>query len=124
NLSPAGPYDAIYLVAYAVFAVGDAELTGPSLSRAIGRLVPPGTPIEIGPSHMYEAFDVLRSGAKVDLQGAGSLLDYALRTGESQADYVVECVAADGEGRAARLLETGLRYSAAAKRLEGALACP
>jgi hypothetical protein len=46
NINPSESYDGMYLVAYAAAVAGE-HVTGPDLARAMGRLVPPGKPIEL-----------------------------------------------------------------------------
>ncbi len=121
--SPAAPYDAVYMLAYALAATDDVP-TGTSLARAGRRLVPPGQPIEVGPSRIYEAFAVLQKGGNLDIEGAGNPMDFDVSTGESLADYVLECVGVDASGNAATILESGLKFSAGTKNLSGTLKCP
>ena len=78
--SPASPYDAYYLLAYAAVAAGDGPLDGPSLSRAIPRLLPPGDPLDVGSTGIFTAAAALRAGKNVDLAGAYGRLDFDVAT--------------------------------------------
>jgi ABC-type branched-subunit amino acid transport system substrate-binding protein len=124
NTSPAGPYDAAYLLAYAAFAAGDQPITGPALAHAIGRLLPPGPGIDVGPTRILEALERLRSGRNVDLQGAAGRLDFDLATGESPADAVLQCVGVDAAGRAREGIDSGLHYDASSRAFQGQMRCP
>jgi ABC-type branched-subunit amino acid transport system substrate-binding protein len=116
-------YDAIYLVAYAAGVVGDAPVSGPSLARAFQRVTSTGTPIEVGPAHLLEAFGVLKRGGNIDLNGSGTLLDFDLATGEPASDFSVLCLRERSRGVVASV-NSGLRYDARAQRLRGELRCP
>lgn len=125
NNSPAGAYDAAYLLAYAAYEAGDeAAVTGPTLVRGISRLVPPGPVVDVGPTHILAAFSTLRSGANIDLNGAGSSLDFDMATGEPPPDAIIECVGVDARGKASDGIDSGLVYDAAAHALRGELRCP
>ena len=123
DASPASAYDAFYVLAYAAYAVGDRPVTGVALAEAIARLVPPGKRIEVGPYQIYDAFETLRGGGNIDLEGAGSTLDFELASGDTTSDYVVLCVEADAKGRATGTKESGLVYDAHTRALTGAMRC-
>jgi branched-chain amino acid transport system substrate-binding protein len=127
NFSPADAYDATYLLAYAAYAAyaaGDAPLTGPTLARAVARLVPPGKPVDVGPTHIFEAVLELRAGRNVDLRGAANRFDFDLATGESPADFVIQCVGVDAAGAANDGIESGLALDGATHKLAGTMKCP
>jgi branched-chain amino acid transport system substrate-binding protein len=122
---PAAVYDAFYVLAYAAYAGGDGPVTGASLARGIARLVPPGKPIDVGPTMIFQAFSTLRDGSNIDLNGAGSGLDFDLSTGDAPADFAVVCVKPDASGNAAEPVESGVVFVARTKKLEGLpLHCP
>ncbi len=123
NGTPAGTYDAMYLLSYAVLA-SDAKLTGPDLAGAMSRLVAPGKSLDVGPLHIFEAVEALRRGENVDLVGAMTPLNFDLSTGESPSDYVLTCSGVDDQGLAAPSIESGVSYDATVKKLKGALRCP
>jgi serine/threonine-protein kinase len=124
DMAPADPYDAGYLLAYAAIAAGNEPITGPNLARAIGRLVPPGPSVDVGPTRILEALELLQSGGGVDLQGAAGRLDFDLATGESPADAVIQCVGVDAAGRVNHGIDSGLSYDATSKTLQGQMRCP
>jgi branched-chain amino acid transport system substrate-binding protein len=125
TLNPATSYDAFYLLAYAAYALQGAAVTGPALAGAFGRLVPPGEPIEVGPTHVFDALRLLAAGRTIDLQGAASGLDFDRATGEAPSDFALLCPAVDGAGRATGAdVESGVVFRARSRRVEGRMDCP
>jgi branched-chain amino acid transport system substrate-binding protein len=125
--SPNSAYDAFYLVAYALYAQGDGAVTGESLSRAIARLVPSQgahRTIDVGIAGIFDAYNALRRGENIDLNGATGPLDFDLATGESVFDQDVVCVGTDDRGLANDSIESGLVFDAREKKLRGAMKCP
>jgi serine/threonine-protein kinase len=124
TLSPNTAYDAFYMLAYAVYALGDQPATGSNIARAFSRLLPPGKPIEVGPSNIFDAFNTLRAGQNIDLVGSSGSLDFDTTTGQAPTDDVILCVGVDDKGNASESVESGLVYDATAKKLVGKLHCP
>jgi hypothetical protein len=125
TLNPGVTYDAFYLLAYASISLGNEPATGPALARAIGRLVPPGPTIEVGPTSIYEAITILTAGGRVDLNGVESALDLDLSTGEGPSDFALICADVDQAGHASgEDLESGVVFRAKTHILEGVLHCP
>ena len=122
--APQPSYDAFYALAYATYALGDAPVTGPALSRMIERLLPPGHPIDVGPVQIFEGFEALRSGERIDLNGAIGSLDFDPRSGEAPIDYAIVCLGVDDAGNASPPVDSGLVYDARAQKLVGTLRCP
>ena len=121
--SPASPYDAFYLLAYAAVAAGDGPLDGSALSRAIPRLLPPGEPLDVGSPGIFAAAAALRAGKNLDLAGAYGRLDFDVATGESTADFSVLCVGAGPGGAASESVESGVVYDAKVRKLRGVFRC-
>jgi hypothetical protein len=122
--APQPSYDAFYILAYATYALGDEPITGPALSRAIGRLLPPGRELDVGPSHIFEGLQTLRSGGNLDLVGAMGSLDFDPSTGEAPVDYAILCCGVDADGRASGSVESGLIYETRSAKLTGTMRCP
>jgi len=125
--APGNVYDAFYLVAYAAYAAldeGAPTLTGPAIARGIERLLPPGPSIDVGPAHVFDAFNRLRGGGTIDLNGAGTALDYDVSTGEPSSDVAVYCLGSDESTGEAIGVEAGLFYDARAGAMRGELRCP
>ncbi len=62
NDTPAPAYDAAYVAAYAAFAANnkdEGQLSGRTLAAAIASLTPPGKAVDVGPTHIFEAMDLL-----------------------------------------------------------------
>jgi ABC-type branched-subunit amino acid transport system substrate-binding protein len=121
--APNTSYDAFYLVAYASLAVGDQPVTGRSLAKAFGRLVPPGRPIDVGIADIFPAFTALRRGENIDFTGAAGQLDFDLTTGDAPFDQSILCVGLDEAGHPTNV-ESGVVYEAATRTLKGTLRCP
>lgn len=118
-LTNSAPYDAFYTAAYAIIALGDAPVTGKALSHAIGRLVPPGESIDVGPANIYKATKLLRDGKNIDLAGSQTSLDFDPETGDPTADFTVQCM----DPAKHTTIESGLVYDAKTTAFVGALKC-
>lgn len=114
------PYDAFYVAAYAIVALGNEPITGKALARSVRKLVPPGEPIDVGPAGIYRAVKLLREGKNVDLGGAQTTLDFDPETGDPTADFAVRCV----DPKKQTTIESGLVFSAKSGKVEGTLKCP
>lgn len=97
--APSVPYDPIYLIALAAVAASDHPVSGETLAEGVGSLVPDGPKLEVGPAHLFEAFDRLRGGGHIDLEGAGSPLDFDTGTGESHPQLAIYCLKRRAHGR-------------------------
>jgi hypothetical protein len=124
TLNGGASYDAFYASAYAIFSLGAAAITGPSMARAFGRLGPPGAHVEVGPSGVLDALSSLARGDKVDLEGASGALDFVAATGEVAVDAALVCSGVDDSGLAQGDVESGLVYRARDQKIEGAMRCP
>jgi serine/threonine protein kinase len=116
-------YDAVYAIAYAAYAAspGRGPLTGATIAGGLARLLPPGVAIDVGRAAKFQAFEVLRSSASIDLRGAATELDFDPKTGDSMVDLDVLCVAPRGDS--VTELPSGLRFNGRTSRLEGKLEC-
>jgi hypothetical protein len=125
SFAPNTTYDAFYLMAYATHAVPRGEpITGDRLARAISRLVPPGKPVDVGMSGIFDAYNVLRSGHNIDLNGATGRLDLNAGTGETSFDYSILCFASGEDARSSEAVESGLVYASTSKKMQGTMRCP
>jgi hypothetical protein len=122
--APSPSYDAFYMLAYAVEAIGAEPVDGPALSRAFTRLEPPGPQVEVGPRGILEAFKTLRAGGRIDLEGAIGSLDFDPATGEAPIDYTILCFGVDDRGRALPSVDSGLVNASKTRVLRGTLRCP
>jgi serine/threonine-protein kinase len=120
-----GPvYDAVYFLAYASIAVGNAPVTGESLSHALARLQPPGEPIAVGPTSILAATNALRAGKNIDLIGSTTTLDLDPATGDSAADAEIFCLKATPDRRGVEVRGSGVIFDAKTQKLTGKLDCP
>ncbi len=120
-----GAYDGVYLVAYAVVALGASSDTVPVDGRSIASAMPQmvgGSRIEVGPGGINDAFRILRSGAPIDFDGASGPLDFDIATGEAPSNIDVFCVARNGAGLPF-FQSSGRRYNAVTRGMEGAYDC-
>jgi serine/threonine protein kinase/ABC-type branched-subunit amino acid transport system substrate-binding protein len=125
TIDPNSSYDAFYLLAYATYAIPRGEpITGERLARAIAKLVPPGRPIEVGLTGIFDAYTALRNDESIDLTGATGRLDFDLKTGEAAFDLAILCIGVDDHGAASDGIESGLVYAAATNQLAGTMRCP
>ena len=121
------PYDAFYVAAYAIAALGAEPISGPSLARAGLRRLLPGPAVEhvdVGPAGIYRALSLLGSGKAIDLVGTTTSLDFNLETGDAPADFAVLCLAPSPDGGVPEPVESGLVLRAGAHKLSGTLRCP
>jgi ABC-type branched-subunit amino acid transport system substrate-binding protein len=99
RLSPAtaspGPYDSVYLLAYAAAALHGERVTGAALSRGIERLLPGAPAVEVGPSQVVAGLAAVARGERVDLGGVVSRFDFDLATGDSPVEAVLLCTTYD-----------------------------
>ena len=124
GMAPGVIYDAFYVAAFAAAATKRPKVTGSAMAEAIATFGGDGAPVGVGPSSIFEAYDVLRQGRRLHLIGAGSQLDFDPSTGEIPSDFVVYCFDVDRTGRASEPIESGLRFDHREKRIVGALHCP
>ncbi len=121
--SPGAPYDSLFLLAYATYASNLPSPRGSDLARAIGKLVPPGKPTDVGVGQILSTFAELDRGGSIDLQGAFSRMDFDLNTGESPADYAILCAKRSPDGKSYEGVDSGLVYDSAQKKLTGTFNC-
>lgn len=116
----AAPYDAFYIFAYAAMALGKSPLTGTNLALAIKRLLPPGEPVDVGPSGILPVFKILASGGNIDLNGAQTTIDFDLETGNASCDFQFNCF----DRKTQRSVSGGVHFRARTGELEGTWNCP
>jgi hypothetical protein len=124
TFSPNSSYDAFYLLAYSTFALGQERVSGPALARMIGRLLPPGRSIDVGPNGIFDAVNALAVGEHIDLNGATGRLDFDLENGEAPVDLAILCVKQEVDPALTVSVESGLIYDATAGVLRGTMQCP
>ncbi len=116
----AGAYDSAYLLAYSIVASGAQPITGATIASGFSKLVPPGTPTNVGGLQINGAFGLLTAGQPIDFNGASGPLDFDLATGEAPSDIQVWCLPR-GDAGAGPGTSSGLFYNAATGLLEGSI---
>ena len=110
-------YDALYLLAYGMLAVGDKPISGVAISDALKKMSK-GTVIDAGPSAINKAFQAIQASGEIDYNGASGPLNFDPKTGEAKADIDIWCI-----GRNASMepvfLSSGQHYDATANQLVG-----
>jgi ABC-type branched-subunit amino acid transport system substrate-binding protein len=124
TINPGGSYDAFYMAAYAALALGDGPVTGPAMAAAIPRLLPPGRPIETGPTDVFAALTTLSRNENIDLSGVQGPMDFDPVTGDWSPDFTLLCPAIDREGHVAKDRESGASYVAKTRSVVGTARCP
>ena len=120
----ANAYDAAYVVAYALYAVGDQPMTGANVAKAMGKLVPPGDVKSVGSNDIAAVLQGLGSG-NVPLDGTSGRLDFDLATGDVKASgAAVWCLSENASGDAVLVPSTGQTYDATADKLTGSFPDP
>jgi len=122
--NPSTSYDAFYLAAFATFALGSETPSGTAIAQSFARLIGPGAAIDVGPAGVLDAVSALAAGARIDLRGSATSLDFDLATGEPKVDFVLVCPDIDDKGLAAGDVDTGLLFRSSARTLTGQLRCP
>jgi serine/threonine-protein kinase len=123
--APGVVYDAFYVAAFAAASARKPRVSGLDIALGMMKLgVGDGERVPVGPSAIFQAFDVLRRTGTLRLKGAGTLLDLDSREGELSTDFAIYCLGVDPKGRASAPVESGQRYEHATKKLSGVMACP
>jgi hypothetical protein len=124
TLAPNTSYDAFYLAALALLAEPEGLPAGPALARTITtRFVSAGTHAEVSPTGILPAFNALRSGAQLDLEGTTGRMAFDPATGHASFDLAILCADVDASGAAVGSAESGLVFETATGRLRGDLRC-
>jgi branched-chain amino acid transport system substrate-binding protein len=118
----AGAYDSLYLVAYAIVAIGNNPINGDSMSAAMSKMVG-GTKSNVGAANIQSAFQVLQSGNAIDINGASGPLDFNLTLHEALSDITVWCISTDGSGNPV-FAASGRYYDSPTQKMTGTFACP
>lgn len=119
----AGTYDAMYLLFYALVALGDEPITGASVASMLKRTVPPGARVDAGPGGFPTAFDLLMKGESIDYNGVAGPLDFDLTVGEAPADYDLWCVRRTTDG-STEFTSSGRHFDTTQNALTGTFSCP
>ena len=110
-------YDAAYLLAYSMLAVGNKPLTGVAISDAMKKMSK-GTKLDTGPGNINKAFDAIQSSGEIDYNGASGPLNFDPKTGEAKADIDIWCIGRNAQGKAT-FFSSGQHYDAEGDMIVG-----
>lgn len=115
-------YDAVYLLANAMFAGGSVpKLTGPDVARGVQRVITGSTIISVGPTFIADGFTALAAGGNIRLNGTMGLADFDPGIGARRGAGSVYCINRTPDGLS--FAYDALRYDAANRTLTGDLPC-
>lgn len=117
-------YDAVYLAALASVGSTAVTLDGPALASGLKKLVPPGAPIDVGPSRIASAIQSLRSGQSIDVNGAFGRLDFDVAVGTARDDADLVCMELSGGSGAITARPTGRYIDSSTGKLVGTFTVP
>jgi branched-chain amino acid transport system substrate-binding protein len=87
-------YDALYLLANAMYAAGSVPtLLGPDVARGMLRIVTGNTVVDVGPTHIADGFTALATGGTIRLNGTMGLADFDPGLGARRGNGSVYCIA-------------------------------
>lgn len=90
-------YDAVYLLADAMFAAGSvAKLSGPDIARGMQRVIAGNVSIDIGPMTIADGFSALAAGGNIRLNGTMGPADFDPGTGSRRGNGSVYCIQRSG----------------------------
>lgn len=110
-------YDAAYLLAYAILAIGDKPVSGANINDGLKKMSK-GTSINAGSTDINKAFSALQSTQEIDFNGASGPLNFDPKTGEARTDIEVWCVGRDEEMNAG-FESSGQEYDAVKDEIVG-----
>lgn len=115
-------YDAVYLLANAMFAAGSVpRLSGPDVARGMQRATSGNTIIDVGPTHIADGFAALAAGGNIRLNGTMGLADFDPGIGARRSSGSVYCIQRDSAGLT--FAYDVLRYDANTSTLVGDFNC-
>lgn len=115
-------YDRLYMFAYAVAAIGGAQLTGPELVRGLRRAGGSGEVINWGPQDFSKAVGILAAGNEISWQGPDGLVRFDDK-GDRLGLGEVWCVQRVN-GRPGPPISTGYKVDPLTGQSKGTVSCP
>ncbi len=86
-------YDAVYLLANAMFAAGSVpELRGPDVARGMQRVIDGRVEISVGPTFIADGFTALAAGGEIRLLGTMGPADFDPGVGARRGNASVYCI--------------------------------
>jgi hypothetical protein len=115
-------YDAVYLLANAMYAAGKVpKITGTDIARGMQRVVTGSVDIDIGPTRIADGFSALATGGNIRLIGTMGPADFDPGVGARRGTGSVYCFLGQGEEMA--FAYDVLRYDRSSGELVGELPC-
>jgi hypothetical protein len=115
-------YDAVYLLANAMFAAGSVPaLTGPDVARGMQRLIGGNLPIDVGPTTIADGFAALAAGGNIRLNGTMGPADFDPGVGARRSNGSVYCIQRTGPQLS--FAYDVLRYDRSRAALSGEFPC-
>ena len=114
-------YDALYLLAYSMVAIGDKAITGTNIAGGLKKMNK-GTLFDTGPGKINSAFQTLQATGEIDYNGASGPLNFDPATGEAKANIDIWCVVYDNNMNPV-FKSSGQKYDAVASKLVGEYVC-
>lgn len=115
-------YDAVYLLANAMFAAGSVpSLTGPDIARGMQRITSGNLAIDVGPTTIADGFSALAAGGSIRLNGTMGPADFDPGLGARRGNGSVYCIQRSGPQLS--FVYDVLRYDRSNKTLSGEFPC-
>lgn len=117
--APRAFYDATYMAAYALAAVGEKPVTGANVASTLRRLLQGPRKIVVGPTARDEAFSALLDSASIDLEGvSGDLALDPVTAAPRYYEVELSCPGRVGN-KASSFVGSGLVYDPASAAMLG-----
>jgi hypothetical protein len=115
-------YDAVYLLANAMYAAGKVpKITGTDIARGMQRVVTGSVDIDIGPTHIANGFSALSAGGNIRLIGTMGPADFDPGVGARRGTGSVYCFLRQDEEMT--FAYDVLRYDRSSGELVGEMPC-
>jgi hypothetical protein len=115
-------YDAVYLLANAMFAAGSVpSLTGPDIARGMQRIISGNLNIDVGPTTIADGFSALAAGGSIRIKGTMGPADFDPGVGARRSNGSVYCIQRTGPQLS--FAYDVLRYDSGNAALSGEFPC-
>jgi len=118
-------YDGLYMIAYAIQALGKEAVTGPAIGRAMRKIASEtgGVDVKWGPDGVATALAAIAKGDNLNYIGVLGpfLFD---KDGDHPGDVEAYCITADTNNVPNKIIQSGYRYDSRAGKGTGTYVCP
>lgn len=115
-------YDAVYLLANAMFAAGSVpKLTGPDIARGMQRVISGNLLLDVGPLTIADGFSALATGGNIRINGTMGPADFNPGVGARRGNGSIYCIQRTG-GEVGFTYDV-LRYDQGSRTLNGTFPC-